>query len=83
MSITEIITDILDKNALPIGAKIFFNIPSTSFLSERIDRPKSNGVPCIALKNAITPYTGKLLRSSTCDDAIGFLVCAGNDLQHA
>ena len=81
--ITEITTDVLDKDARPIGEKKFYNLPNESFLNEWIDRPKSNGIPCIALKNAITPYTGKLLRSSTCDNAIGFLVCAGNDVQHA
>ena len=78
--ITEITTDVLDKDARPIGEKKFYNLPNESFLNEWIDRPKSNGIPCIALKNAITPYTGKLLRSSTCDNAIGFLVCAGNDV---
>lgn len=81
--ITEITTDVLDKDARPIGEKKFYNLPNESFLNEWIERPKSNGIPCIALKNAITPYTGKLLRSSTCDDAIGFLVCKGNDLQNA
>ncbi len=81
--ITEITTDIFDKNTKPIGEKRFYNLPNKTFLNTWIDRPKSNGIPCIALKNAITPYTGKLLRSSTCDNAIAFLVCAGNDLQHA
>lgn len=81
--ITEITTDVLDKNARPIGEKKFFNLPNETFLNIWIDRPKSNGIPCIALKNAITPYSGKLLRSSTCDGAIGFLVCKGNDLQNS
>lgn len=81
--IIEISTDILSKTAIPIWEKKFYNLPNKTFLNEWIDRPKSNGTPCIALKNATTPYTWKLLRSSTCDDAIGFLVCAGNDLQHA
>jgi len=81
--IIEIVTEILDKNANPIGEKKFYNLPNKIFLNEWIDRPKSNGIPCIALKNAITPYTGKLLRSSTCDNAIAFLVCKGNDLQNA
>ncbi|MDO8518340.1 MAG: hypothetical protein Q7S26_03565 [bacterium] len=81
--IVEIVTEVLDKNANAIGEKSFYNLPNAAFLNTWIDRPKSNGIPCIALKNAITPYTGKLLRSSTCDGAIGFLVCAGNDMQHA
>ncbi len=81
--ISEITTDVLNKDAKPIGEKKFYNLPNESFLNIWIERPKSNGVPCIALKNAITPYTGKLLRSSACDGFVGFLVCAGNDMQHA
>jgi len=81
--LTEISTEILDKKTQPIGEKRFYNFPNEIFLNAWIDRPKSNGIPCIALKNAVTPYTGKLLRSSTCDNAIAFLVCKGNDLQNA
>jgi hypothetical protein len=81
--INEITTDVLDKKTNPIGEKKFYNLPNSIFLNTWIERPTSNGIPCIALKNAITPYTGKLLRSSTCDNAIAFLVCKGNDLQNA
>jgi hypothetical protein len=81
--ITEIAVDVLDKNARPVGEKRFYNLPVSSYLNEWYERPKSNGIPVIALKNSITPYTGKINRSSTCDNALGFLVCAGNDVQHA
>jgi len=81
--ITEITTEILDKKANPIGEKKFFNLPNETFLNEWIERPESNGIPLIPLKNTITPYTWKLLRSSGCDGFIGFMVCKWNDLQNA
>ena len=65
--IDEVTTEVLNKDVQPIGEKKFYNLPNKIFLNTWIDRPKSNGIPCIALKNAITPYTGKLLRSSSCD----------------
>ena len=55
--ITEISTEILDKNANPIGEKRFYNISSKLFLSEWIMRPRSNKIDVIPLKNAISPTT--------------------------
>lgn len=82
-AITELVTDVLNKKAEPIGEKRFYNLPNSTFLNEWIERPDCNGIPLIALKNAVTPYTGKLLRSSACDNFLGFMVCKGNDLQNA
>lgn len=82
---TSIITEVIDKDAKPIGEKSFFNIPKDQFLSAWITRPKPNNIDAIPLKNAVTPATAiKDLRGKKwADGAIGGIDCAGNDLQHA
>lgn len=57
--ITEISTEIFDKDAQPIGEKKFYNLPITSYLNVRIDRPKSNDKEVVPLTNAISPATKK------------------------
>ena len=49
--------EILDKNALPIGEKKFYNLPKSTYLGEWVKRPKANSVEAIPHKNAITPAT--------------------------
>ena len=85
IQITEVNVEVLDKNANPIGEKKFFNIPKSQFLSAWIDRPRTNDIDVIPLKNAITPATAtKDLRGTKwADGAIACMDCAGNDLQHA
>ncbi len=82
--IGEISTEILDKDAKPIGEKTFYNLPSSVFLSEWITRPRSNKEDALPLKNAITPTTNtKDVRwDKWADGAIGSMLCAWNDLQH-
>lgn len=81
--ITEIATEVLDKNALAIGEKIFYN--NERLLSKWIIRPKANLVNVIPLKNAVTPATAtKDLRGTKwADGAIGCLVFKGPDVQNA
>jgi hypothetical protein len=55
--ITEIITEVFDKNAKPIGEKKFYNIPIDKYLNVWIDRPKSNKNEVIPLTNALSPAT--------------------------
>ena len=83
--IIEITTDILDKNAQPIGEKKYQNISSEKLLSNWIIRPKANKVNVIPLKNAVTPATAsKDLRGTKwAEDAIGCLVIKGPDVQNA
>jgi len=83
--IIEITTEVLDKNAQAIGEKKFYNVPSASFLSNWIIRPRSNKVDVIPLKNAIKPATAsKDLRGTKwADNAIGCLVIKGPDVQNA
>src|SRR5690606_4717470 len=83
--IIEIIADVLDKNAMPIGERSFFAVPTEQLLSNWINRPKANKVEVIPLKNAITPATAtKDIRGTKwADDAIGCIVIKGPDIQNA
>ena len=84
-SITEISTEVFDKNVLPIGEKSFFNFPNKSFLSEWIIRPKPSEIGCLPLKNAITPATvTKDLRGTKwAKEGIGSMLSNSNMLQNA
>jgi hypothetical protein len=83
--ITEIKTDVLDKNAVKIGTKSFFNISGAKLLGEWIDRPRPNDVEALPLKSALTPTTSvKDVRGTRwADGAIGGMICNGSDMQHA
>ena len=84
-SISEVVVEVLNKNAEAIGEKTFFNIPNNKFLSEWFVRPKTNKTDVVPLKNAFTPATAtKDLRGTKwADGAIAYMLCGGNDLQHA
>lgn len=82
--ITEITTDVLNKNAQPIGEKHFYNLPNENLLSNWIKRTRANDVDAIPLKNAVSPTTStKDVRGTKwADGAIASMICPGNDLQH-
>ena len=83
--ISEIVTDVLDKDANAVGEKTFFNVPNNQCLSEWFPRPKTNKVDVVPLKNAVIPATAtKDLRGTKwADGAIAYMLSGGNDLQHA
>jgi hypothetical protein len=83
--ITEILTEVLDKDAQAIGEKTFFNVPNNQCLSEWFVRPKTNNIDVVPLKNAFTPATvTKDLRGTKwADGAVAYMLSGGNDLQHA
>lgn len=81
--ITQIETEALDKNAKWVGEKYFFNIPNDQFLNVWLDRPRSNAIPVIPLKNCISPATSKPSVKTWADGAIAYMRCSVNDLQHA
>ncbi|MGL4668689.1 MAG: hypothetical protein ACRCWR_12280, partial [Saezia sp.] len=81
--ITEIITGILDKNAKAIGEKRFYSFPNNTFLNEWLTRPKANKQVVIPLKNAVSPYTSAKYLDKWSDNALGYMWCQNNDLQHA
>ncbi len=79
---TEIITDVLDKNANPIGEKNFYNLPNDIFLNSWLPRLKTNCTK-IPLKNAVSPREGKAKVTLWVDNALGYLLSNGNDVQHS
>ncbi len=81
--ITEITVDILDKRIQPIGEKRFYNLPNDTFLNVWLNRPKANKAPIIPIKNAVSPATSKPSVTTWSDDAIGYMRCSVNDIQHA
>lgn len=81
--ITEISTDVLDKKALLIGEKSFYNLPNEMFLNSWLNRPKANKVDVIALKNSISAATSKIPVTTWSDNAIGYMLCDSNDMQHS
>jgi hypothetical protein len=82
-TITEISTEIIDKKGNPIGEKRFYNLPNNSFLNVWIDRPKRNSIEIIPLKNGIAPATSKPRVDKWSNNAISYMYCGKNDLQHA
>jgi len=79
----EISTDVLDKNAQPIGEKSFYNLPNKSFLNIWLKRPKKNSQLVLPMKNAISPATSAPRVNCWSDKAIAYMYCGKNDLQHA
>jgi hypothetical protein len=83
IEITEISTEILDKNAKPIGEKMFYNIPNNKFLNIWIKRPRANKTEVVPLTNSVTPTTGKAWVKTWSDNAIGYMCAGTNDMQNA
>jgi hypothetical protein len=83
--IVEVSTEVLDKNANPIGQKLFYNITNDKLLTNWIVRPKTNSQTVIPLKNAIAPATAtKDLRGTKwSNNAIAYMWCNSNDMQQA
>lgn len=83
--VNEIQTTALDKEGNTVGKKIFYRKIEQLPLSEWIVRPRSNKQEALPLKNAITPTTStKDVRGNKwADDAIGSMICKGNDFQNA
>ncbi|WP_019430893.1 hypothetical protein [Limnohabitans sp. Rim47] len=85
LPLVKLVTDVLDKNAVPIGAKSFYPVSSKLLLSEWIDRLKKNDVDVIPLINAVTPIKkiSHVRNTKWSANAIGHFFCNGNDLQNA
>jgi hypothetical protein len=83
--IIEITTQVLDKKAQPIGEKTFYNLPSEQLLTKWVNRPKTNNLEVIPLKNAILPVTKtKDIRGTNwADGAIASMYAHASDMQNA
>ncbi len=80
--ISEIVTDVLDKDVKAIGVKTFYNLPNETFLNVWVNRPRINKDEAIPLKNAVTPATASIRLSNWSDGAIGFFWCKASDVQN-
>jgi hypothetical protein len=81
--ITTIQTEVLDKNARAIGQKNFYNLPNSTYLNVWFNRPKTNKIAVIPIKNGVSPATAKPSVQTWSDGAIAYMRCSVNDLQHA
>lgn len=83
--IGHVTANMLDKMGNLVGEKTFLNYDGLRLLTDWVPRPPSNSLKVVPLKSAITPATAtKDLRGDRWSDgAIGWLNCAGNDLQNA
>lgn len=82
---SEISCEVLNKMAVPIGEKKFFNTQSEQCLSKWIARPKSNEEKCVPLTSAIAPpLESRRDQRGTkwSDNAIGYMCTGTNDFQH-
>ncbi|WP_345952998.1 hypothetical protein [Mucilaginibacter sp. PAMB04168] len=84
-SIIDISVEVLDKNAVAIGEKHFYNFPNIHLLTNWIGRQKPNNIEAIPLINAVTPTTQikGVRRTTWADNAIGHMLSDSNDLQNA
>jgi hypothetical protein len=78
-------TTVLDFDTTDIGTKSFYAIAADQLLGDWIERPRSNDVDALPLKNALSPATGtKDVRGRKwADGAIGGMISKGSDLQNA
>ena len=83
MLISDVFVDVLDKEANPIGEKTFYNLPNDTFLNVWLKRPRANRIPVLPLKNAVSPATTVPRVKTWADNAIAYMYCGVNDLQHA
>jgi hypothetical protein len=81
--ISEISVEVLNKKVEPIGEKTFYNLPKNTFLNVWLNRPKTNKTEVIPLRNAISPSVTKPRVKTWSDNAIAYIYCGVNDLQHA
>jgi hypothetical protein len=84
-TVAEISVEVLDKKALAIGEKAFFNVPNSLMLSDWMPRLKKNSSDVIPLINAVTPTTKieHVRNTKWSDGAIAHFFCNGNDFQNA
>jgi hypothetical protein len=79
---TLINCEVFNRQVQPIGEKIFYNLPNSSFLNSWLTRPKANKTDMIALKNAVSPAS-KVSVTRWADNAVAYMLCDSNDMQHA
>lgn len=82
LAITDIETDVFDKDSNWIGVKQYFNLPATNHLNGWLPRLKTDAKN-IPLKNTVHPQLAKAKVTSWVSSAISYFWCNGNDMQQA
>lgn len=82
-SIAQIDVAALDRSGQQIASKSFFNVPNEKLLNVWFLRPRANRREAVPLKNALVPTPGLVRVSTWSDDAVGYMYCGVNDVQHA
>ena len=82
--IKEVSIEILNKESIPIGERMFINCPNEELLTRWIDRPKPNKQLSIPLKNAISPATKirDVRGLYWSENAIGSMYAHASDIQN-
>lgn len=81
--IDEVTVTVFDRDVRPVGEKTFYNLPRTSYLNVWLKRPRANSVPVLPLKNAVSAANTVPRVKTWSDNAIAYMYCGVNDLQHA
>lgn len=81
----EIETEVLNRDAHPIGAKRFYDVPQSQLINSWIKRTKPNKIPALPLVGAFDPKPGMTdVRGKWwADGALGGLICKGSDFQNS
>jgi hypothetical protein len=81
----EIETEILDRNAKPIGAKRFYDVPKNALINTWVKRTKPNKTQAVPLINAFEPKPGTTDVRGTrwADGGLGGMICKGSDFQNS
>ncbi len=74
--------DVLDRKGKYCGNKTFYPLCDNKLLNDWFDREKAQDTLCIPLKNAITPAEVTAKTKRWHKDAIGYMLCHGNDTFH-
>ncbi len=82
-TIKEVSLDVFDRKVVPIGEKKFYNVPSSNYLSKWVNRPRANQLEVVALRNGFWISTAKIMKTTWSDNAIGYMLCDSNDMQHS
>lgn len=80
-TIDEVSTEVFDKDVIPIGQKIFYNLPSKSYLNVRFKRPRANKELALPIKNTFSVASAKPSIRNRSDWAIWYMHCNWNDVQ--
>jgi hypothetical protein len=81
-TMTVIETVALDRDLQDIKPKLFYNLPAKTYLNVWLDRPRKNNCEMIPLKGAVVPATSEPRVRHWSDNAVAYMYCGKNDLQH-